>query len=160
MLLPSRDKVPYLARRENGTLRNWLRQKGQCWWPWLRNPCFGFSSTQNTGSTPLVGAGKSVQSGQTITWHTGANRLCLRWANDRNKWVFFFFSFLKSGQLTWTENINQLAHLVDLFQVYVIDVIRTDESGSQQRAQYLLAEYESLQLMEESNSIQQRKAAN
>ena len=72
-----------------------------------------------------------------------------------------FFSFLKSGKLTWTENINQLAHLVDLFQVYVIDVIRTDESGSQQRAQYLLAEYESLQLMEESNSIQQqRKAAN
>ena len=78
---------------------------------------------------------------------------------DRNK-CFSLFLKRENGKLTWTENVNQLAHLVDLFQVYVIDVIRTDESGSQQRAQYLLAEYESLQLMEESNSIQQWKAAN
>ncbi len=90
------------------TLRNWLRQKGQCWWPWLRKPCFGLSSTQNTGGCSTVVAlllqgsdsncccsmavetagGKSVQSGHTITWQTGANRLCFRWAleNDQNRW--------------------------------------------------------------------------
>lgn len=143
-------KVPYLVRWErrkrylqqrSRTLRNWLRQKGQCWWPWLRKPCFGLSSTQNTGGlswrSPVVvvvvtgssnncccccsvdiAGGKSVQSGQTITWQTGANRLCFRWASKNDNYLLLILKMkLNEKHLinTWTENINEMIHLFNFF---------------------------------------------